>query len=423
MIRLRFIETLLLFRGLIPCMSFLFVTRPLFPSVKLRQGDDDYIDEKDLGDWRNFRSTLVDRGISFDSVRVEEGYIDSDDDYTNNKTGSGTPSEIDASKGSSVKRPKSVSKANEELLEQQSKDLAREYKDGVWAHSSSIAEVGGLVLRLPLEVELYRSSERNEIKISTNDVVVPLSVRYQKAQTLIKKEMEVIAKLANERGEIDPTGLTIESESLLNSYIDNQQNWQEVCLVAERNVKNGSAKTYTLNRPMAFQLNDNLAKLLMFGAQITSMTNGRVPASETDRYEKFLEAFEECAVYFGGPNLQDKPAVMVHGISDLDGASELSPGVGLYLGGLDAAVRGILEKKYQPLDFRFFIGCHVYRDSDLDFAINSNKYQPIAAARPLALKQCLQLPKPLWHEVMELCGGELREISLLELKKRDDIQE
>jgi len=49
------------------------------------------------------------------------------------------------------------------------------------------------------------------------------------------------------------------------------------------------------------------------------------------------------------------------------------------------------------------------------------KYQPIASARCIALKQCIALPKPLWHEVLELCGGELKDISALEFAKRDDL--
>ena len=41
----------------------------------------------------------------------------------------------------------------------------------------------------------------------------------------------------------------------------------------------------------------------------------------------------------------------------------------------------------------------------------------------MALKQCLGLPKPLWHEVLELCGGELAEISKMELLKRTDLEQ
>ena len=119
----------------------------------------------------------------------------------------------------------------------------------------------------------------------------------------------------------------------------------------------------------------------------------------------------------------EKMGVIIHGISDLEGAVEISPGTGIYRGGMEAAVDGVLEGRFNPLDFRFFIGCHDYRNGDLDVNIYSNKYQPIACTRALALKQCIQLPKPLWHEVMELCGGELREMSRLELMKRDDIEE
>ena len=40
----------------------------------------------------------------------------------------------------------------------------------------------------------------------------------------------------------------------------------------------------------------------------------------------------------------------------------------------------------------------------------------------MALKQCLSLPKPLWHEVLELCGKECREISGIEILKRIDLK-
>jgi len=39
----------------------------------------------------------------------------------------------------------------------------------------------------------------------------------------------------------------------------------------------------------------------------------------------------------------------------------------------------------------------------------------------VALKQCLALPKPLWHEVMELLGGEAEMLSRFELVQRTDL--
>jgi hypothetical protein len=103
--------------------------------------DDEYIDDADLGDWRSFRKTLVDSGLSLETA--EEGLLDEDanDDKKlsspTNFTDAGDFDDFDASKGSPIERPKSVSKANEELLKSQSETLAKEYIDGVWAHEAS----------------------------------------------------------------------------------------------------------------------------------------------------------------------------------------------------------------------------------------------------------------------------------------------
>ena len=317
--------------------------------------------------------------------------------------------------------------------------------------------VGGLVVRLPLEAEIYRNREKftigkelkhrleanytdntndNKPLLSNNDesntfkpdlsfslTAAQTLLWFRKSQTLIDEQMADIAALADESGQINPRRLNPTAESLLKIYLDNQESWHEVGLVAERNEVTGNAVTYVLNRPMAFRLTENLARLVLFGAS-SAMEDGGVAVSEMNWYTKFLRAFESsCAVYIGGPDHMEKMGVIIHGISDLEGAVEISPGTGIYRGGMEAAVDGVLEGRFNPLDFRFFIGCHDYRNGDLDVNIYSNKYQPIACTRALALKQCIQLPKPLWHEVMELCGGELREMSRLELMKRDDIEE
>lgn len=100
-------------------------------SMSERDGDDDddddeYIDDADLGDWRSFRKTLVDSGLS------------SGEDGVDVESSSDNSSVVDTPLKPSEKRPKSVSAANEELLKSQSEELAKEYIDGVWAHESSI---------------------------------------------------------------------------------------------------------------------------------------------------------------------------------------------------------------------------------------------------------------------------------------------
>jgi hypothetical protein len=166
-----------------------------------------------------------------------------------------------------------------------------------------------------------------------------------------------------------------------------------VGLVLERDEVAGTATTVAINRPMALQLTENLARMVLFGVFEQEQVE------DTQLFVKMLVAFDsQCAIYVGGPDHQDEPSVLVHGIRDLEGAVELSPGSNIYRGGLEAAVEGIMAGKYKPLDFRFFVGRHRFFNHELDKAVARNKYQPIACARTVALKQCIALPKPLWHE-------------------------
>eukprot|EP00529_Nitzschia_sp_RCC80_P013667 CAMPEP_0113491824 /NCGR_PEP_ID=MMETSP0014_2-20120614/27755_1 /TAXON_ID=2857 /ORGANISM="Nitzschia sp." /LENGTH=594 /DNA_ID=CAMNT_0000385627 /DNA_START=203 /DNA_END=1987 /DNA_ORIENTATION=+ /assembly_acc=CAM_ASM_000159 len=448
------------------------------------EDDDDYIDMESLGDWRTFRLALAensdnisnvdDNSSSSSSVFIEEGGVgggDGDDSSStpttssrttaatsttssasnkkkNNKkntpssSSTTTSSESSSSSSSTTnkrrRRPTSVSKDNEEVLFSQNEDLAEEYTTGVWAHETSTPEVGGLVVRMPLEAELYRNHRHSlmgsklkrildNIRDETDSKSLQISTWYARAKKLVEDEMVKIAGTADGEGQIDATRLKDEGSEMLSLYLDNQERWQEVCLVVEHagsDSNGGSSTTLVLNRPMAFQLTESLGRLVLFGA-FRSQSSGRYN-NEIDKLKdlkRFMMAFQnECAVYVGGPDEQGNPAEMIHGIKDLPGAVEISPGTKIYKGGLAAAIEGVLSGKYNPLEFRFFFGCHKYEESALDVAVHLGKFQPIACARSLALKQCISLPKPLWHEVMELCGGELADLSSLELLKRNDIQ-
>jgi len=316
---------------------------------------------------------------------------------------------------------------------------------------------------------------------------------YRGAERLLKDELASIMANADADGRIDADGLPPRSLEVLKLYMDHQNAWQEVCLVIERDERAGTATTITINRPMAFKLSESLGRLVLLGAHHAVEGGGGGsggPAAvnvhegdgiETRNVVKFLSAFEnECGVYVGGPDDMDMPAVMIHGVEDLPGSVEISPGTGIYRGGIEAAMDGVLSGRYRALDFRFFVGHMRYAGGELDEAVGAGKYQPVACSRPLVLKQCMQLPKPLWHEgtfslflyrplflslslfratvgnycilisshtttttttkilmqynsqmncpcvvaiaVLEFCGGELKEISRLELAKRDDLR-
>jgi Uncharacterized ACR, COG1678 len=189
--------------------------------------------------------------------------------------------------------------------------------------------------------------------------------------------------------------------------------------VIDQDENSGTVSALVLNRPMAFKLTGHLAQLVLQGSFTRANAAKYGPYPDLDQ---FMKAFgNECAVYVGGPDEQETPATIIHGFKELAGAKEVSPGANIYVGGIDAAIEGVIAGKYKALDFRFFAGRHVFQDNTLELECLLGKYQPIACARSLALKQCISLPKPLWHEVLELCGGELKMISQMELLKRDDL--
>jgi len=164
-----------------------------------------------------------------------------------------------------------------------------------------------------------------------------------------------------------------------------------VCLVVKQ--VGDECTTLVLNRPISKKANQDLAKVILFGQKTPLILE------KTQRLINFLNAFEDsCAVYVGGPDEQEEPAMILHGIAGLEGAVELSPFSNIFEGGLDAAIQGIMAGKYDPLEFRFFIGKHLYKDNMLQRMVHAGKYQPVACAKVFALKQCISLPKPLWNE-------------------------
>jgi hypothetical protein len=192
--------------------------------------------------------------------------------------------------------------------------------------------VGGLVVRMPLEAELFRNYKHSLIGRRLKQFVdgngeVPVDIWYARAKTLVEDEMKKIADSADEEGQIDATRLNEDSSEMLALFLDNQEHWQEVCLVLEK--ENSNSKTVVLNRPMAFKLTDNIGRLVLNGVfQVTDLKVG-----ERKDLTRFMMAFSsECAVYVGGPNEQTSRALMIHGIPNLPGAVEISPGSNIYQG-------------------------------------------------------------------------------------------
>jgi len=399
------------------------------------------IDDTSLGDWRKFRASLIDGGLPS---------APSSTATTTKTAGSSTKSN----------KKKSVAAKNEELLAKQNEKLAEEYRTGVWAHTVPDAEVGGLLCRLPLEAELFlgkiptsnpnalywkdkldlmvsleRMDERKTKEENLDDTqdladaatLAQVETWFEAAERMITSELQSMVP-ESEEGKpqviLNPDSLGEKERLLLDKYMSYKQTWQEICLVTAHNPETGCSESLIINRPIAKSINKQLAVYLLDGSDGSG--KGRFAF---DFMDKLVQAFgNEAGVYMGGPDGQEGPALLIHGISNLEGATELAPGTSIYQGGWEAAVEGVLNGTYKPLDFRFFMGRQTYdpkenpKRGNLVALVTGGAYQPVACARSVALKQCLGLPKPLWHEVLELCGGELKAISSIELRKRIDLQ-
>jgi hypothetical protein len=363
--------------------------------------DDDDVDVGDtLGDWRKFRASLIDSGLP-------SGDDDEDDDESKNKKAAPPP------------KTKSASEENENLLAQQNPELANEYRSGVWAHLIAEPEVGGLLCRMPIEGELFWGSNNGywKEKLDTmlrmeasspgdddDDDDDTVAHWFRMAEHMFARGLDAIT--------LNPKHLEEHSRVLLRKYLNYKQTWQEVCLVLSHNTLGGCSEAVVINRPITTNINKALAKFLLEGPSeqqaSTTISTNNINKYPLDFLDKFVQAFGSSgAVYFGGPNFATEPALLVHGISDLEGATELAPETGIYRGGLPAAVERVLDGSLQPLDFRFFIGRQIYDPKRAEQAggtttllekVREGAYKPVACARSVALKQCLGLPKPLWHE-------------------------
>ena len=87
------------------------------------EDDDDFIDTESLGDWRTFR-----RNLAFEEDDEQQQQQQQQLEKTEEKV-------------VTEKRPKSVSKENEQILLSQNEELAREYITGVWAHEIATVSI------------------------------------------------------------------------------------------------------------------------------------------------------------------------------------------------------------------------------------------------------------------------------------------
>jgi putative transcriptional regulator len=122
--------------------------------------------------------------------------------------------------------------------------------------------------------------------------------------------------------------------------------------------------------------------------------------------------FSQNRLYVGGDS-GDKAAVL-HGRRGSK-SKEVIPGV------FYDQLQDLLShpNAYTPDDCKFYAGHLHWPPGKLQKECDDGAWWPVASAVPLVLKPVLQLPKPLWCEVLELCGGTLAMIARETYQEQD----
>ena len=116
--------------------------------------------------------------------------------------------------------------------------------------------------------------------------------------------------------------------------------------------------------------------------------------------------FSKNMLYVGGHDQEH--TMVIHPYNTVKRCVEVIPGV--FMGG-EVDLEGTEADEFNPDRFKFFAGYTRWAPGALERQCRNRKWWPIAAAAPLILRPILELPKPFWREVLELCGGELAKIA------------
>lgn len=117
-------------------------------------------------------------------------------------------------------------------------------------------------------------------------------------------------------------------------------------------------------------------------------------------------------VYLGGPDLIESGVVtLLHGNRHLDTTDTRQPLDGVYVGAVSNFLDGIESGLVKPSEGRLFSGCLRWGPGKLEREVDDGSWYCVSASPLFALKHCIQLPKPLWVEIMQSQGKPFAQIA------------
>lgn len=179
--------------------------------------------------------------------------------------------------------------------------------------------------------------------------------------------------------------------------LGNARVWQSVIFLLSHS-QNGSIG-FVLNRPTGYLLSEG---------------RGGLPVPLDESLMHVRTVFKDSPLYWGGD--AGKSIVhILHRHAELVGSVEVMPGV--FVGAETEALRQVKEGVLPAKDFKFFCGAVTWKKGQLETEITNGAWLPAACSRHVVLKPCINLPVPLWQEVLNLCGGHYAEMAKRERDK------
>ncbi|KAK9819916.1 hypothetical protein WJX72_003947 [[Myrmecia] bisecta] len=191
---------------------------------------------------------------------------------------------------------------------------------------------------------------------------------------------------------------------------------EEGCLLIAHPLMFGQSQPYFRLAVVFLFQHDNMGSAGLILNRKTDITVGAMSGTSALSPE-----FAPCPLYLGG-DVGQNTLHLLHGHGGLEGAKETVSGV--FQGGVNAAQKAVRRGDLPAESFRWFTHYCGWGPGQLDKELEAGVWFAAAASPELILKQSGSTPDALWHEVLELMGGEHAQLSRsMKEEYRADIME
>mmetsp|Transcript_9079 Transcript_9079/g.39953 ORF Transcript_9079/g.39953 Transcript_9079/m.39953 type:complete len:287 (-) Transcript_9079:775-1635(-) len=113
-------------------------------------------------------------------------------------------------------------------------------------------------------------------------------------------------------------------------------------------------------------------------------------------------------VYLGGP-VGASNIIVLHDYPGLEGNTEVVKDV--FIGGVPGAIQLAKKGQLDPNRLRFFYGYAGWQKNQLEQEVKEGAWFVAVTSNDVVTDHCIQLPRPLWRQVLDLMGGKYAAIS------------